>query len=118
MCFAHTSRKGNRTERHPAKLVSTRGVASEVQLCNILIDGAAQLIKWENAIETGEGKAEAEAAIAAMSGGAPAAGSYPELHKGKSCYSMLLSGTEYACIHNLRPLFNQSILREGYSEIF
>merc|ERR1712072_1677186 len=27
----------------------------EVQLCNILIDGAAQLVKWENMTETGEG---------------------------------------------------------------
>ena len=64
-------------ERTPRQFCPTCGVAFEVQLCNILIDGAAQLIKWENAIETGEGKAEAEAAIEAMVGGAPAAPAAP-----------------------------------------
>merc|ERR1719375_3119377 len=45
----------------------------EVQLCNILIDGATQLIKWENMMEEGD-KAAAEAEIEAMTGGAaPAA---------------------------------------------
>ena len=39
----------------------------EVQLCNILIDGATQLIKWENMIEEGD-KAAAEAEIEAMVG--------------------------------------------------
>ena len=41
----------------------------EVQLCNILIDGATQLIKWENMMEEGD-KAAAEAEIEAMTGGA------------------------------------------------
>merc|ERR1712072_429985 len=34
----------------------------EVQLCNILIEGAAQLVKWENMLEPGEGDAAAEIA--------------------------------------------------------
>jgi creatine kinase len=37
----------------------------EVQLCNILIEGAAKLTKWENMCETGK-KAEAEAEINAL----------------------------------------------------
>ena len=41
----------------------------EVQLCNILIDGATQLIKWENMMEEGD-KAAAEAEIEAMVAGA------------------------------------------------
>ena len=41
----------------------------EVQLCNILIEGATQLIKWENMIEEGD-KATAEAEIEAMVGNA------------------------------------------------
>merc|ERR1719258_73804 len=41
----------------------------EVQLCNILIEGAAQLVKWENMIEEGD-KATAEAEIEAMVGAA------------------------------------------------
>lgn len=40
----------------------------EVQLCNTLIEGAAQLVKWENQIETGD-KAAAEAEIEAMVAG-------------------------------------------------
>merc|ERR1712072_50282 len=39
----------------------------EVQLCNILIEGATQLIKWENMMEVGD-KAAAEAEIEAMAG--------------------------------------------------
>ena len=61
----------------------------EVQLCNILIEGATQLIKWENMMEVGD-KAAAEAEIEAMTGGkekaaaqaeegADAAGDYPPL---------------------------------------
>jgi creatine kinase len=38
----------------------------EVQLCNILIEGAAKLVKWENALETGEGKEDAEKGLAEM----------------------------------------------------
>ena len=41
----------------------------EVQLCNILIEGATQLIKWENMMEVGD-KAAAEAEIEAMVGAA------------------------------------------------
>merc|ERR1719213_857247 len=41
----------------------------EVELCNILINGATQLIKWENMMEEGD-KAAAEAEIEAMVGGA------------------------------------------------
>jgi hypothetical protein len=37
-----------------------------VQLCNILIEGAAKLVKWENALETGEGKEDAEKGLAEM----------------------------------------------------
>merc|ERR1719261_1076979 len=36
----------------------------EVQLCNVLIEGATQLVKWENMME-GDGKATAEAEIEA-----------------------------------------------------
>merc|ERR1719313_2812344 len=39
----------------------------EVQLCNILIDGAAQLVKWENALENGKVD-EVEAEIAKLMG--------------------------------------------------
>ena len=39
----------------------------EVQLCNILIEGATQLIKWENMMEVGD-KSAAEAEIEAMVG--------------------------------------------------
>merc|ERR1712166_1338407 len=39
----------------------------EVELCNKLIEGAAQLVRWENMIETGKG-AEAEAEIVAAGG--------------------------------------------------
>jgi len=38
----------------------------EVQLCNILIEGATQLVKWENQLETGEGKEDAEKAMTEM----------------------------------------------------
>merc|ERR1719484_143946 len=38
----------------------------EVQLCNILIEGATKLVKCENALETGEGKEEAEKELAEM----------------------------------------------------
>lgn len=37
----------------------------EVQLCNILIEGAAKLVQWENMMETGKG-AEAEAQISEL----------------------------------------------------
>ena len=39
----------------------------EVQLCNILIEGAAKLVKWENMMETGQGAA-AEKAILELAG--------------------------------------------------
>ena len=45
-----------------------RALPREVQLCNILIEGATQLIKWENMMEEGD-KAAAEAEIEAMTGG-------------------------------------------------
>merc|ERR1719311_1481920 len=49
----------------------------EVQLCNILIEGATKLIKWENMMEEGD-KAAAEAEIEAMVGAsASAAASRP-----------------------------------------
>ena len=35
----------------------------EVQLCNVLIEGAAKIVKWENMLETGQG-ATVEAQIA------------------------------------------------------
>jgi len=38
----------------------------EVQLCNILIEGATKLVKCENALETGEGKEEAEKELAEL----------------------------------------------------
>merc|ERR1719359_1603480 len=55
----------------------------EVQLCNILIEGATKLVKWENMLE-GADKAAAEAEISAITGssGAPApaaAADYPPL---------------------------------------
>lgn len=39
----------------------------EVQLCNILIEGAAKLVQWENALETGDA-AKVEAEITALIG--------------------------------------------------
>merc|ERR1719482_691281 len=44
----------------------------EVQLCNILIEGATKLIKWENMMEEGD-KAAAEAEIEAMVGASSSA---------------------------------------------
>merc|ERR1719321_1341424 len=44
----------------------------EVQLCNILIEGATQLVKWENMME-GDDKAKAEGEIEAACKAAPAA---------------------------------------------
>merc|ERR1719316_1598699 len=44
----------------------------EVQLCNILIEGATKLIKWENMMEEGD-KAAAEAEIEAMVGASASA---------------------------------------------
>ena len=49
--------------------MSCLALPREVQLCNILIEGATQLIKWENMIEEGD-KATAEAEIEAMVGAA------------------------------------------------
>ena len=43
-----------------------------MQLCNILIEGATQLIKWENMMEEGD-KAAAEAEIEAMVGASSSA---------------------------------------------
>merc|ERR1719353_1447959 len=44
----------------------------EVQLCNILIEGAGKLVKWENMMEEGD-KAAAEAEIEAMVGASSSA---------------------------------------------
>merc|ERR1712164_41179 len=38
----------------------------EVQLCNILIEGATKLVKLENMLETGEGKEDAEKELAEL----------------------------------------------------
>merc|ERR1712072_243086 len=43
----------------------------EVELVNVLIEGAAQLVKWESALDTGD-KSKAEAEIEAKQGAAPA----------------------------------------------
>ena len=43
-----------------------------MQLCNILIEGATKLIKWENMMEEGD-KAAAEAEIEAMVGASASA---------------------------------------------
>ena len=47
-----------------------------MQLCNILIEGATKLIKWENMMEEGD-KAAAEAEIEAMVGASASAAAVP-----------------------------------------